>query len=72
MRLPHWHPNASELSYVKIGKVRNYIWLSPGETAVFTVSEGMCWFIPQGALHSLESCIINYRDLVRLSFDYRT
>lgn len=55
MRLPHWHPNASELGYVASGAVEVIIWRSPGETAVFTVKEGMCYFIPQAALHSLNN-----------------
>lgn len=55
MRIPHWHPNASELGYVVSGEVQIIIWRSPGETAVFNLSEGMCWFIPQGSLHSLNN-----------------
>lgn len=55
MRLPHWHPNASELGYLVSGTLEVIIWRSLGETAVFTVGEGMCWFIPQGALHSLNN-----------------
>lgn len=55
MRIPHWHPNAYELGYVISGTVEIIIWRSPGETAVFTLSTGMCWFIPQGALHSLNN-----------------
>lgn len=55
MRVPHWHPNASELGYVVSGEIEVIIWRSPGETAVFTLSEGMCWFIPQAALHSLNN-----------------
>lgn len=55
MRLPHWHPNAAELGYVVSGTIEIIIWRSPGETSVFTLSEGMCWFIPQSALHSLNN-----------------
>lgn len=55
MRLPHWHPNASELGYVVSGSIEVMIWRSPGETAVFTLTAGMCWFIPQAALHSLNN-----------------
>ncbi|MBA3661954.1 MAG: cupin domain-containing protein [Gammaproteobacteria bacterium] len=55
MRLPHWHPNASELGYVVSGTIEVIIWRSPGESAVFTLSAGMCWFIPQAALHSLNN-----------------
>lgn len=46
MRLPHWHPNAAELGYVISGSIEVMIWRSPGETAVFTLTAGMCWFIP--------------------------
>lgn len=55
MRLPHWHPNASELGYVIAGEIEIILWRSPGETAVFTASAGSCWFIPQGALHCLNN-----------------
>lgn len=55
MRLPHWHPNATELGYVVSGEIEIIIWRSPGETAMFTISAGMCWFIPQGSLHSLNN-----------------
>ena len=55
MRLPHWHPNASELGYVISGTIEIIIWRSPGESAVFTLGPGMCWFIPKAALHSLNN-----------------
>lgn len=55
MRIPHWHPNASELGYVVSGEIEVMIWRSPGESTVFTLSQGMCWFIPQAALHSLNN-----------------
>lgn len=55
MRLPHWHPNASELGYVVSGKIEVIIWRSPGESAILTLGPGMCWFIPQAALHSLNN-----------------
>jgi oxalate decarboxylase/phosphoglucose isomerase-like protein (cupin superfamily) len=55
MRLPHWHPNASELGYVVAGEIEVLLWRSPGESSVFTLSAGMSWFIPVGALHSLNN-----------------
>jgi oxalate decarboxylase len=55
MRVPHWHPNASEVGYVVSGTIEVMIWRSPGESAVFTLTAGMCWFIPQAALHSLNN-----------------
>jgi oxalate decarboxylase len=55
MRLPHWHPNASELGYVISGEIEVIIWRSSGETASFTLTAGMCWFIPKAALHSLNN-----------------
>lgn len=55
MRIPHWHPNASELGYVVSGEIEVMIWRSPGESAVFTLTKGMCWFIPQASLHSLNN-----------------
>jgi oxalate decarboxylase/phosphoglucose isomerase-like protein (cupin superfamily) len=53
MRIPHWHPNSSELGYVISGTIEIMIWRSPGESAMFTLGAGMCWFIPKGALHAL-------------------
>lgn len=55
MRLPHWHPNAAELGYVIAGTIEVLLWRTPGETAVFTLGPGMCWFIPKAALHSLNN-----------------
>jgi oxalate decarboxylase/phosphoglucose isomerase-like protein (cupin superfamily) len=55
MRVPHWHPNASELGYVVSGSIEVIIWRSPGETAMFTLTAGMCWFIPVASLHSLNN-----------------
>lgn len=55
MRLPHWHPNACELGYIVSGSLEIIIWRSPGESSVFTITEGMCWFIPKAALHSLNN-----------------
>jgi oxalate decarboxylase len=55
MRLPHWHPNCSELGYVVSGSIQVIIWRSPGESAVFNLTAGMCWFIPKAALHSLNN-----------------
>lgn len=55
MRLPHWHPNACELGYIVSGALEIIIWRSPGESSVFTVTSGMCWFIPKAALHSLNN-----------------
>jgi oxalate decarboxylase len=53
MRVPHWHPNAAELGYVISGSIEIMIWRSPGESAMFTLGPGMCWYIPKGALHAV-------------------
>lgn len=55
MRVPHWHPNATELGYVIDGEIEVIIWRSPGESAMFTLKSGMCWFIPMASLHSLNN-----------------
>jgi len=55
MRLPHWHPNAWEIGFVKEGTIKIYLWRSAGEAAVFTVPKGSLWVIPIGALHSLNN-----------------
>jgi len=53
MRLPHWHPNCSELGYLLSGKLEIFLWRYTGEASKYTVTPGQCWFIPQGALHAL-------------------
>lgn len=55
MCIPHWHANASELGYVISGMIEVIVWRSPGESAVFTLGPGMCWFIPRGAMHSVNN-----------------
>lgn len=55
MRLPHWHPNAYELGYLISGKLEIYMWKYAGESSKYTVCAGSCWFIPQGAMHSLNN-----------------
>lgn len=55
MRLPHWHPNANELGYLLSGKLEIYMWKYTGTASVYTISPGMCWFIPMGTLHSLNN-----------------
>ena len=50
---PHWHPNDSELGYVLKGTIEDFIGSSTGETAVFTVSAGLCYFISQSDLYPL-------------------
>lgn len=55
MRLPHWHPNANELGYLVSGKIEIYMWKYTGAASIYTVSAGQCWFIPMGALHSLNN-----------------
>ena len=68
MRLPHWHPDANEMGYIISGTIEVYLWLSFGETSVFTVNKGECYFIPIGALHSLNK--ISGEDVtILLGFD---
>lgn len=55
MRLPHWHPNAMELGYLISGELEIFLWRYTGEASRFNVKAGSCWFIPQGALHSLNN-----------------
>lgn len=55
MRLPHRHPNANELGYLISGKLEIYMRKYTGNASIFTVSPGMCWFIPIGTLHSLNN-----------------
>ena len=55
MRLPHWHPNADEMGYLNKGTIQVNIWKSFGEKSQFVVKKGGLWFIPIGAMHSLDN-----------------
>lgn len=56
VREPHWHPNASELSYCLSGRAEMSIFLgSPNRVHdSFTIEPGNIVFVPQGYLHDFD------------------
>lgn len=54
-REPHWHANADELGYCLSGSALVTIFASGNQHAQFTVREGEMFFVPSGALHSIEN-----------------
>src|SRR6187399_1770394 len=55
VREPHWHPNASELSYCLSGRALMTIF-SPGDGHdTFIVDTGEMVFVPKGYLHHIEN-----------------
>ncbi|MCE5293400.1 MAG: cupin domain-containing protein [Chlamydiales bacterium] len=55
VRAPHWHANADELGYCVEGKLLISIFATGNQKETFLVEEGDAFFIPSGALHSLEN-----------------
>lgn len=56
LREPHWHANADELGYCTKGEVILSIYGNGNDRQRFVLSAGEAFFIPSGALHSLENC----------------
>jgi oxalate decarboxylase len=55
VREPHWHPNASELSYCVSGKALMTIFGHGDTHNTFTLEKDEIAFIPQGFLHHIEN-----------------
>lgn len=55
VREPHWHANADELGYCLKGTLLISIYGNKNTKETFVVKEGGAFFIPSGALHSLEN-----------------
>ncbi|MGV3490650.1 MAG: cupin domain-containing protein [Devosia sp.] len=55
VREPHWHANAHELGYCLGGEALVTIADSHAQRENFTVAAGEMFFIPSGALHSIEN-----------------
>jgi oxalate decarboxylase len=55
VREPHWHANADELGYCLKGKLLVSLYANHNVKETFVVQEGGAFFIPSGALHSLEN-----------------
>ena len=54
-REPHWHANANELGYCLDGEVLVTVFADSNQHSTFTISPGQMFFVPSGALHSLEN-----------------
>lgn len=55
VREPHWHANADELGYCLKGKVRISLYSNKNVKETFILNTGNAFFIPSGALHSIEN-----------------
>lgn len=55
VREPHWHANADELGCVLHGRLLITIYGNKNLRESFVVGQGDAFFIPSGALHSLEN-----------------
>jgi oxalate decarboxylase len=55
VREPHWHPNASELSYCLSGRALMTIFSPGAGHDTFTVDTGEIVFVPKGYLHHIEN-----------------
>jgi oxalate decarboxylase len=51
----HWHANVDELGYCISGRVLVSFYANENHTEKFLISKGEAFFIPSGALHSLEN-----------------
>ena len=55
VREPHWHPNASELSYCISGRADMTIF-SPGNNHdTFTINPGEMTYVPKGYIHDIQN-----------------
>lgn len=54
-REPHWHANAHELAYCIRGELLVSVFGDPNAHDRFTISPGQMFFVPSGALHTLEN-----------------
>lgn len=55
IREPHWHANADELGYCLKGTLLISFYSNQNVKERFIVQEGHAFFIPSGALHSIEN-----------------
>ena len=54
-REPHWHANADELGYCLKGELLVSFYGNKNTKEAFIIKEGHAFYIPSGALHSLEN-----------------
>lgn len=55
VREPHWHANAHELGYCATGEALVTIAANHAERESFVVEAGDMFFVPSGAMHSIEN-----------------
>jgi len=55
VREPHWHANADELGYCLKGELLVSLYGNKNVKETFVVQAGHAFFIPSGALHSIEN-----------------
>ena len=55
VRIPHWHPDASELDYVLSGKARIGLGFPDGEWERFDLETGQIAILPQGWFHYIQN-----------------
>lgn len=55
IREPHWHANADELGYCLKGELLVSLYGDKNIKESFIIKEGNAFFIPSGALHSIEN-----------------
>ena len=54
MRVLHWHDFA-EMGIAQSGVIDVYLFETPSQHSIFRIHPGQAWFIPKGALHSLNA-----------------
>lgn len=55
VREPHWHASADELGYCLQGKLLVSLYGNKNNKQIFLIKEGDAFYIPSGALHSIEN-----------------
>lgn len=55
VREPHWHVNADELGYCLKGQALVSLYHTGDTRAAFSVTEGEAFYVPSGALHTIEN-----------------
>lgn len=55
VRAPHWHANAHELGYCLRGEALVTIAANHAQRESFVVAQGEMFFVPSGAMHSIEN-----------------
>jgi oxalate decarboxylase len=67
MRTIHSH-DCDELGFVQEGTIQVFIWVNEKEYTMIEVTKGNLWFIPSGALHSLNN-VGDTNAILRIAFN---